>query len=269
MDSYYKETEEWRRSADENLRKENGWLALAGLFWLDEGENSIGTGPSNDILLPSDSAPDRIGVFNLRKGQVSLQVLEGVNVKIDGEEGKEAILIPDVSGSPTLISLGQLTFMLIEREDGLGIRYWDNQRQERIDFPGRKWYSIQKEFLVKGSYQPFDKDLDLVMSRKNGSDFQDQAQGQVIFQLDGRDLSLVVFEQKDGSLFTMFLDQTSGKDSYGSGRYLVIDPPKEKMVEIDFNRAYNPPCAFTNFATCPLPPSQNKLDLEIRVGEKL
>ena len=268
MDPYHRETEEWRRSADENLKKENGWLALAGLFWLDEGDNSFGRDPSNEFVIPSDFAPDRVGVFNLRKGQVSLQILEGVSVQIDGEDVKEAILMPDVSGSPTLISLGHLTFILIEREDGLGIRYWDNQRQERIDFPGRKWYSIQKEFLVSGSYQPFDEDLELVMSRKNGSDFHDQAQGQVIFQLDGKECLSDRRRQNAGSLFTIFLDQSSGKDSYGSGRYLVIDSPEKKIVEIDFNRAYNPPCVFTDFATCPLPPHQNRLDIAILAGER-
>lgn len=269
MDQYHKEIEKWRLAMDANLKKENSWLALAGLFWLDEGENSIGTDPSNDIVLSSCSAPDQIGVFLLQNGQVSLHVLEGVNVKIDGKESIEAILETDVSGSPTQITLGQLTFMLIEREDGLGIRLWDNQRQERVDFPGRTWYPIREEFLSKGSYQPFDEDLELMMRRKNGSEYKDQAQGQVIFQLDGRDLTLVVFEQEDGSLFTMFLDQTSGKESYSAGRYLVIDPPKEMMVEIDFNRAYNPPCAFTDFATCPLPPHQNRLDIAMLAGEKL
>lgn len=267
--TYYLETEEWRRSADENLRKENSWLALAGLFWLNKGETSFGTHISNTIVLASGSGPARMGVFDWTDEEVILRVEEEVELHVDGEIIKERILRPDSSGSPTEITFENLTMMLIEREDGLGIRLWDNQRPERVAFSGRRWYPINDRYLVKGYYETYQEELDLTMSRKNGTDLHQQAQGQVIFQLDGRDHNLVAFEQEDGSLFTLFLDQTSGKESYAAGRYLVINPPKEKMVEIDFNRAYNPPCAFTDFATCPLPPAQNRLGAAIRAGERI
>jgi uncharacterized protein (DUF1684 family) len=269
MDPYHQESEEWRRSMDEKLKKEDSWLALAGLFWLEEGDNSIGTGSANHFVLPSGSGPEQIGVFVLKDEQVKLQVLDDVDLLIDGENAKEALLEPDTTGSPTEIKLKNLTFMLIDREDGLGIRLWDNQREERNNFLGRRWFPIQDGYLIKGIYNSFDEGFNVVMSRKNGSDYQTQAEGEVTFQLDGREFSLLAFEQEDGSLFTMFLDQTSGKECYAAGRYLVIDSPQDGVVEIDFNRAYNPPCAFTDFATCPVPPFQNRLDVTILAGERV
>ena len=268
MSEYIQEIEEWRLTADENLRKENSWLALAGLHWLNEGENSFGTEISNAIILPPGSGADRLGVFCLNDHKVTLNVEEEVDLEIDGEYIKEKILQPDISGNPTKISFGHLTMILIERDDGLGIRLWDNQRPERVNFSGRVWFPIDKSYLVKGTYTPFDEELDLVMQRKNGVDMQEQAQGQVSFELDGQELALLAFEQEDDSLFTLFLDGTSGKESYPAGRYLLVAPPKSGSVEIDFNRAYNPPCAFTDFATCPLPPAQNRLDVAILAGEK-
>jgi len=269
MDSYHQESEEWRKLMDENLMKEDSWLALAGLFWLDEGENSFGTDSSNSIVLPSVPGGGRIGKFYLKNNQVTLYVEESIDIKVNGKSVKESLLKSDASGSPTEIKLHNLTFMLIEREDGLGIRLWDNSRPKRKTFPGRVWFPIDENYLVQGSYEPYQEDLDLVMKRKNGSDLKDQAQGQLNFQLVGRDHKLIAFKQENGSLFTLFLDQTSGKECYPAGRYLVVDPPQGDSIEIDFNRAYNPPCAFTNFATCPLPPPQNRLDEAILAGEKL
>lgn len=267
--TYHIETEEWRRSADENLRQENSWLALAGLFWLEEGENSFGAGELNTISLAQETATERLGIFELKDGQVILRVEQDVDLYVDGEIIKEKILQPDTSSSPTEITFEDLTMILIDREDGLGIRLWNNQRPERKEFSGRRWFPIRENFLVKGSYEKFEENLELVMQRKNGSDFQDHAQGQISFQLDGEDHSLVVFEQSNGSLFTLFLDLTSGRECYPAGRYLVVKPPKNGIVEIDFNQAYNPPCAFTDFATCPLPPVQNRLHTAVLAGEKI
>jgi uncharacterized protein (DUF1684 family) len=269
MDPYHQKSEEWRRSMDEKLKKEDSWLALAGLFWLEEGDNSIGTGSANHFVLPPGSGPDQIGAFILKDAIVKIQVLNDVDLLIGGENTKEALLEPDTAGSPTEIKLKNLTFMLIDREDGLGIRLWDNQREERNNFPGRRWFPIKEGYLIKGFYKSFEEGFKVVMSRKNGSDYLTQAEGEVTFQLDGRGVSMLAFEQEDGSLFTMFLDQTSGKECYAAGRYLVIDSPQDGVVEIDFNRAYNPPCAFTDFATCPVPPFQNRLDVTILAGERV
>ncbi len=269
MDPYILELEKWRRAADESLRKENSWLSLAGLFWLEDGQNSFGTDISNKIVFPLGSGAARMGVLDLVDGQVTLRAEENVDLRVDGEIIKEVILKPDTSGDPTEIKWEDRTIILIEREDGYGIRLWDSQRRERVNFPGRVWFPIDENYVVKGSYGPFEKALDLVMGRKNGSDFQDQAQGQINFQLEDQELSLVAFAQEDGSLFTLFHDLSNGNETYPAGRYLQVDPPKGESLEIDFNRAYNPPCAFTDYATCPLPPIQNRLPVAIRAGERI
>ena len=199
---------------------------------------------------------------------MSLRVREEVGITIDGKAIKKAVLKPDTTGTPTKVKIGDLTIMLIDREDGFGIRLWDNQRPERLNFSGRVWFPIDEGYNVPATYEPFEDSLEILMQRKNGADFSDQVQGEIHFRLDGQDLSLLVFVQENGSLFTLFHDQTSGEESYPSGRYLLIAPPKEGSVEIDFNRAYNPPCAFTDFATCSLPPAQNRLDVSILAGER-
>lgn len=268
MGANKQKTEEWRLAAEENLRKENSWLALAGLYWLNEGENSFGTDLSNSIVFPSGAGSPRMGVFDLNENQVTLRVEEGIDLSVDGEVISEINLKPDTSGTPTEIKYEDLTFILIEREDGFGIRLWDNQRHERKEFSGRVWYPIQEEYRVKGNYETFEEDLSLVLERKNGSEMEQQAQGKINFLLNEQELSLIVFAQEDGSLFAIFHDLTNGNETYPAGRYLLVGPPDEGSVEIDFNRAYNPPCAFTDFATCPLPPAQNKLNIAIRAGEK-
>jgi uncharacterized protein (DUF1684 family) len=259
--------EEWRKAADENLRKKNSWLALAGLYWLDEGENDFGTDPSNSLVFPPRSGSPRMGVFDLKGDQVTLRVEKGIDLSVEGEVISEINLKPDTSGSPTEIKYKDLTFILIEREDGFGIRLWDNQRPERINFSGRVWYPIQNDYLIRGTYEHYEEDLSLILGRKNGSDMEQKAQGQVNFQLNDQDFSLVAFAQEDGSLFILFHDLTNGNDTYPAGRYLLVAPPEDGSVEIDFNRAYNPPCAFTDYATCPLPPEQNRLDVSIPAGE--
>ncbi len=266
--SYLNELESWRKTLDIGLMKEDGWLALAGLYWLQEGENSFGTDPGNDFTLDVSTGPERIGLFTLRQGEVTVQILDDVAIQIDGEQRSTAVLQPDSSGSPTVVKLDHLTFMLLEREDGLAIRLWDNQRPERLDFGGRRWLPVNPDFRVHGHYHPYPEEIELSFSRKNGADFQTGVQGEVSFDLEGNSYSLVVFEQKDGSLFIIFDDQTSGKETYPAGRYLVTDPPQDGEVEIDFNRAYHPPCAFTDFATCPLPPAQNRISAAILAGER-
>ena len=266
MDSYRQELEDWRFEAEENLRKENSWLALAGLFWLENGQNSFGSDPACDLVFPN--GPGLIGNLSVKDRRVLLQVEEGIDLRVNGEIVKNAVLEPDTTGDPTELKLRDLTWILIDREDGLGIRLWDNQRPERLNFSGRTWFPIDERYLVDGVYERFAEELDLHLARKNGSEFQMAAQGRIRFHLDDQDLSLLAFEQEDRSLFTLFLDQSSGKQSYPAGRYVVIPAPNDGKVKIDFNRSYNPPCAFTDYATCPLPPAQNKLSAAVLAGEK-
>ena len=269
MDTYQKELLEWQKTLDTNLRKENSWLALAGLFWLEEGRNTFGAGDENDIIFPDAGIPSQIGAFVVDGEEVRLEVVGDTPVDVDGVPSKEALLHPDVSGSPTRLKLGSLTFILIRREDGFGIRLWDANNPQRESFPGRQWYPIDENFRIEARYVRFAEEKFVSFERENGADFEAKVGGEVHFSFDGREYALVAFEdEEDGDLFVIFRDATNGKDTYGSGRYMVVGAPQEGKAIIDFNRAYNPPCAFTPYATCPLPPAQNNLPISILAGEK-
>ena len=269
MNNYQKELLDWQKTLDTNLRKENSWLALVGLFWLDEGHNTFGAGDENDIVFPDAGIPEQIGAFIVDGNEVKLEVTADALVDVDGVPAKEASLRPDISGEPTTLKLGALSFILIQREDGFGIRLWDNNSPQRESFPGRQWYPIDEDFRIEGSYQRYTDERVVSFERRNGADFESKVGGEVKFAVGGETYSLLAFEDQEGDeLFIMFRDATNSTETYGSGRYLVVDPPKDGKALIDFNRAYNPPCAFTPYATCPLPPTQNNLPLSIKAGEK-
>jgi len=268
MNSYQEEIQEWQQSLDANLRKENSWLALAGLFWLDEGKNTFGASDENDIVFPDAGIPLQIGVFNVDGDTVTLKVTADTPIDVDGVPAKEALLRPDISGEPTQLKLSSLTFILIQREDGFGIRLWDAKNPTRDSFPGRQWFPIDKNFRIEGSYQRYADGQLASFERKNGAAFEARLEGEVRFSINGEAHALAAFEDENGELFIMFRDATNGSESYGSGRYLSVDAPQDGVAIIDFNRAVNPPCAFTPYATCPLPPAQNNLPIRIPVGEK-
>ena len=270
MNDYQKELLKWQKTLDADLRRENGWLALAGLFWLEEGRNTFGASEENDIVFPADAGiPAQIGAFIVDGEDVKLEVTADTPVDVDGVPAKEASLRPDVSGAPTQLKLGALTFILIQREDGIGIRLWDNNSPQRESFYGRQWYPIDENFRIEARYERFAEEKFVSFERENGADFEAKVGGEVRFRFDKREYGLVAFEdEKDGSLFIIFRDATNGTETYGSGRYLVVSAPQEGKAIIDFNSAYNPPCAFTPYATCPLPPAENSLPVAITAGEK-
>jgi uncharacterized protein (DUF1684 family) len=267
MNNYHDQLLKWRKAMDVNLTKENSWLALAGLYWLEEGENSFGSSQANKIVFPEGSCPERIGSLWLEDGVVTLQTVAGVDVRIDGSSQSIAQLTPDTSGSPTEITLGTLRFMLIRRDDGLGIRLWDNDRSERRNFSGRQWFQVDEEYCISGDYQGYKKAHQIRLDRKNGIGFEVSVGGEVKLSLFNHHLSLIALEEDDGKLFLMFNDRTNGDQTYSAGRYLVTDPPIEGRVVVDFNKAYNPPCAFTDYATCPLPPPENRIEIPMLAGE--
>lgn len=269
MSQYQAELLEQRKKLDADLRNENSWLALVGLFWLDEGRNTFGASDENDITFPGADLPAQIGAFIVDGDAVTLQVTADTPVDVDGVPAKEALLRPDSSGSPTLLKLGALAFILLQREDGYAIRLWDNASPERESFPGRQWYPVDENYRIEGRYERFSAENIVSFGRRNGSDFEANVEGVIHFNIAGQALSLLARGNPDeGDLFVMFRDATNSAETYGSGRYLSVAAPKDGQIVIDFNRAYNPPCAFTPYATCPLPPAQNHLPVAILAGER-
>jgi uncharacterized protein len=264
--AYTEEIEQWRHAREARLKSDDGWLSLAGLFWLKEGDNTVGAGPSNDIVLPKGSVAERLGVFQFHNGAVSFRAAPRVSVTVDGSPATSAALKPDTSDSPDILRSNDLTMYVIQRGDRYGIRLKDKNSEARRKFTGLKYFPVDPEYRVKARFVPYNPPKMLAIPNILGQMEQDLSPGYVVFRLRGQDLRLDPITE-DGTLFFIFKDLTSGKQTYPPGRFLNTDMPKNGEVVLDFNKAYNPPCVFTPYATCPLPPEQNELPVAIEAGE--
>ena len=260
---------EFRQMMDESLRTHDSWLALAGLFWLKPGLNRIGSSSGMEVPLPPQHAPAFLGEISLEDHNVTLRVSSQYRVKIDGQDVIQSVLMPDSSGDPTIVHLGPLTWIVIERGERLGIRLWDNSRAEMHAFPGRRWFPERPEFQVEAKFLQHAGPQQLRIESTIGETEFVTAAGTLEFELDGQKLTLQAMGDPGVGLTVLFKDLTNGDTTYSPGRYLALEAVEDDLVELDFNRAYNPPCAFTDYATCPLPPVENYLPIRIEAGERL
>ena len=265
---YYEAIKHWRATLDDSLRNENSWLALAGLIWLELGSTPFGADENLAIVLKIQELAAIAGEFVRDDAGVELIVHHGSDVRIDGKHLDRVRLNPDASGSPQMVTVGPYSMMLIERGDRLGIRLWDNGRAARRSFSGRVWYPVDPVYCLKARFFAHDPPKTMVIPNELGETESVPSPGTVEFDLGETTYRLDALEGPEGGLFLLVKDGTSGDETYGSGRFLVTPSPDQAEVTLDFNRAYNPPCAFTPYATCPLPPEQNDLPVAIRAGEK-
>ncbi len=268
MSSKYEvELEQWRATLDATLRKENNWLALAGLYWLQPGENTFGAAPDNTLKLAVPEAPPYFGTILLDDGRIFLQIPDSLPATVDGAAIDGAELRTDISGTPSVIEYGSLRWIIIERGDRFAIRLWDNNRAERTNFPGRQWYPVDQAYRVETGFTSHEPSVLLALPSADGDRQEIAARGFVTFSVGGEECRLEALDGPGGGLFFIFKDLTNGGRTYKAGRYLTTPAPEQGVVELDFNRAYNPPCAFTSYATCALPPAQNTLKVPIEAGE--
>lgn len=266
---FIQQTQDWRNEREANLKKLDGWLAVSGLFWLKDGPNTLGSDPASDVPLPA-SVPAQVGVINFSEGVAELRVHAGVDVTCDDAAVIHKILRSDASGHPDKIKVGDsVQFMLLKRGNRFGLRMWDANSEALHEFHGLKWYAPKEEYRVTARFVPTNPPRKLLIDTVLEG-FQEEADspGVLEFDLGGKTHRLVA-ESADVSkgLFINFRDQTSGKATYGAGRFLQTSGVKDGLVTVDFNRAFTPPCGFTNFATCPIPPRENWLDVAIEAGE--
>jgi uncharacterized protein len=268
-EAYRKEIEAWRKDRNEGLKKEDGWLTLVGLYWLKEGENRFGSDPGNPVLLPRGKAPAVAGLLVREGDAVTVRVEPGVALTADGGEVKPGMRLRiDAEGKPTVLELGSLRFYVIKRGDRLGVRIKDRESPVLASFKGLDTYPVRPEWRVVARFEPY-QDKKLPIANIVGLVEDIPSPGAVVFDWEGKTYRMDALQgSPEGGLFLIFGDKTNGKETYGAGRYLDTDPPKDGTVVVDFNTAYNPPCAFTAFATCPLPPPQNKLVIAVEAGEK-
>jgi uncharacterized protein (DUF1684 family) len=267
--AYRKEIETWRQERLTSLKKEDGWLTLVGLYWLKPGENRFGSDPGNPVILPAGKAPAVAGTLIREGDTVRLNVQPGVPLTADGKPPTPGMTVSaGTNGKPTTLQLGSLSFFVIKRGDRMGVRIKDKTSPMRAGFKGIDEYPIRPEWRVVARFEPY-KDKKIPIANIIGQVEDNPSPGAIVFDWQGKTYRIDALEGgDDGSLFLVFGDQTNGKETYGAGRFLDTAPPKDGKVVVDFNTAYNPPCAFTAFATCPLPPAENKLALKVEAGEK-
>jgi uncharacterized protein (DUF1684 family) len=270
LETYEKDIEGWRREREERLRREDGWLTLAGLYWLQEGENSVGSDPATHIVLPIDGAPDSVGIIDFHDGKAVLRVTSNEPVLIDDTPAITAVLRDDAAqDGPSLVKIGTITFFVIKRGDQYGVRVRDANSPERQSFTGRKWFDINVDYRLRVKFIPYDTERTVSVVNTVGLLTPMDNPGYVEFSLHCQEVRLEAFSEDDGELWFIFKDATSGKSTYGAGRYLIATLADDDSVDLDFNKTYNPPCVFTKYATCPLPPKENVLPIAIEAGEKV
>jgi len=263
--------ESWRIERDQRLRSEDGWLTLVGLHWLEPGENPFGSGPDNPVALPAGRAPERAGSFVLEGDVVTLRAEPGVEITIEGQPVAERRLHSDADGEPDVLRLGDLTLRVLKRGESYAVRVKDPNSEVRTGFAGLDYFPIDPTYRFDATFVAYDEPKEVKVASVVGPEATMLAPGYVRFSLNGRELTLepMLEGPDDEQYFFIFRDATSGKETYGAGRYLYTDVAKDGQVVVDFNKAYNPPCVFTAFATCPLPPPQNRLPVRIEAGEKV
>jgi len=256
--------EAWRRERDERLRSPDGWLTLVALSWLTPGENRVGADASNPVILPGQGIPPHVGSLWLEDGQVRFVPEEGMDLA-------GGPMVDDLAAEPTVLQLGSVRFHVIKRGDRLGVRVRDASAPALAAFDGLPHFPIDPGWRVSARLEAADPDATIEIMDITGSLSRDATPGSVAFERDGRTWRIAALPGEDeaGTLWLIFGDATNGTETYGGGRFLYTEPvAKDGTVVVDFNLAYNPPCVFSSYATCPLPPAQNKLGLRIEAGEK-
>ena len=265
---YIAEIQQWHQKRIERLRDENGWLTLVGLHWLKEGENSFGSDKNTDIVFP-ENAPQNIGKIILKDSVITLIVNEGVNVTTEGNVVKEIKLEEDLTGNPTVLDVGSFRWYIIKRGDRYGIRLRDTNTPLRNKFDGIDRFPVSEDWKITASFEVYEPPKVISLPTQLGTVVEEPSPGAVTFKKDGQTYRIDAVDTGN-RLWLIFADETSGKETYGAGRYLYIDKPDSTgKTVVDFNLAYNPPCVFTKFATCSFPPKQNFLKLKITAGEKM
>jgi uncharacterized protein (DUF1684 family) len=263
---YEAEIQSWRATREARLKADGGWLTVAGLFWLKEGENRFGSDKGNEIILPA-SAPAQAGVFTFHAGEARFQLAPGVSATLSGKPALGGILRPDTAKEEDILKIGTLTMQVIERGGRYGVRLKDMQSAQRKAFGGLHWFPVKEAYRVTARFVSAPTIIQVPNILGQVSDMP--RPGYLVFTLNGHEVRLdpVIEEPGSNELFIIFRDETAPKETYGAGRFLYADMPKDGQVVLDFNKAYSPPCAFTPFATCPLPPKQNRLTVRIEAGE--
>ncbi len=252
----------------EQLTRADGWLTLVGLHFLGVGKNSVGSGADNVIILPK--GPAHLGVVTLAiDGSASIALNPGAEVQVDGREVLGAKLNEAGERPPTRITCGTLNLNLIARGGRKALRVRDSEAPGRTNFAGLQYFPIDPSWRIEARWIEYQRPREVMIANKSGQESPALILGKAVFEHAGRTFELLpLIEGIDEPLLFVIADETSGNETYEVARFLYVDPPRNGTLILDFNMAVNPPCAFTPFASCPLPPKENRLPFAIRAGEK-
>jgi len=267
--NYQQEIERWHAQRIERLTATQGWLSLVGLEWLKPGTNGIGSAGDNDIVLAK--APAHLGTITWAGDgalSIALDTVDGAT--IDGDAKSRATLLDDSHANPTTVAFGTVNFIAVDRGGRKGLRVRDSEAETRRQFTGIERFPVDPAWRIVADWVPLDPPFQLATGTVIGTIENYPAPGRAVFERDGHRFEVypVLEAPGDTQLFLIFADATSGKETYGAARFLYADMPRDGKLVLDFNKAYNPPCAFTPYATCPLAPPENRLDVRVTAGER-
>eukprot|EP00008_Paramoeba_atlantica_P003159 CAMPEP_0201491600 /NCGR_PEP_ID=MMETSP0151_2-20130828/30421_1 /ASSEMBLY_ACC=CAM_ASM_000257 /TAXON_ID=200890 /ORGANISM="Paramoeba atlantica, Strain 621/1 / CCAP 1560/9" /LENGTH=275 /DNA_ID=CAMNT_0047878023 /DNA_START=47 /DNA_END=874 /DNA_ORIENTATION=+ len=270
MASAEEEILQWQKDRDASCRSKDGWLTLAGLVYLKEGENTIGSKEGNgSAIFETPNSPPSLGSFTISSGKYTFSPCSEAEVTVNGEVVKETIeaKTDSAEGGATVFRHGSLSWFLKKIETDVAIRLKDSLSPVLKDFKGLKYFPIDLKYRVSAHFTPSAEPATIKLGTAVGES-QEKIWGSLSFKIDGNEYSILTFEDPTKRSMLMFSDATTRKATYGGGRYLWADAIDEQgNTVLDFNRSYSPPCVFTDFATCSRPPKQNKLPIEINAGE--
>ena len=266
VSSYQKSVDKWRQDYETKLKADDGWLTVAALLWLHEGTNRFGSAAGNDVVLPYSYVPATAGTFDLHQGKTIVHVNPGVPITLAGKPVDSMELRPD--SKQDRLAIGDFVFFVHASGTRYAIRVKDKNNPLRKEFKGLHWFPVNEAYRFNARYVAYPSPREVQVENMLGDRGSTYLVGYVAFTMNGKEYQLDAEDNGDGSLFIVFRDLTSKTSTYQAARFLDTDPPKDGKVEIDFNKAYNPPCAYNPYATCPLPSEKNRLPVEIPVGEK-
>lgn len=264
--NYAADLSDWRQQQDIDLKKDDGWLSLTGLYLLEEGENLVGSAANYKVALP-ESAPKEFGSIELKEGKATLKLKDGVKATSDGKTFTAVDLIADQDGKANLIEIGSVNFYLLRRENNYSIRVRDRKSKALESYKDRRWFDANEKFRVNAVFEPYDEKREVLVPDVLGGEVTMKVSGLLRFKIDGTEFTLEPFDLGEG-FFIVYRDETSSDVSYAGGKYIYTQQANGNELILDFNYSVSPPCDFTKYATCPLPPPQNKLKVKIPAGEK-
>jgi uncharacterized protein (DUF1684 family) len=268
VDALVVENLQWRAERVARLTKPDGWLTLIGLHFLKEGENTVGRAPGNDVVLAQ--GPARVGVVRVAPdGKVTLEVAAGAAVSVDGKTVRQAELKWNVPSAPTRVVFGTVSMYVVDRGGRKALRVKDSEAGRRTRFAGLEYFPFDPAWRISARWIPFEKTRTIPVTNVLGQVSHELVAGKAVFAHADRTVELLAIDEgPEEPLFFVISDATSGKATYGGGRHLYAARPRGDAILLDFNQAQNPPCAFTPFATCPVPPKENRLPIAVTAGEK-